>query len=122
MSAASAPRWSTGRLNTYAAVRRAAPDAMVIANIGAAQLIPQPPAPAVGPAEAQRLVEMVRADALAVHLNFLEEAIQPEGDRRAGMCRSDRATVRRPPRAGHRQGDRRRNDARDRRAVAHARR
>jgi isopentenyl-diphosphate delta-isomerase len=71
---------------TYAAVRRAAPDAVVIANIGAAQLIPQPPAGAVGSAEVQRLIEMVRADALAVHLNFLEEAIQPEGDRRAQGC------------------------------------
>lgn len=71
---------------TYAAVRRAAPDAMVIANIGAAQLIPQPPVAAVEIAEVQRLIEMVRADALAVHLNFLEEAIQPEGDRRARGC------------------------------------
>jgi isopentenyl-diphosphate delta-isomerase len=71
---------------TYAAVRRAAPDALVIANIGAAQLIPQPPAPAVEVAEVERLLEMVRADALAVHLNFLEEAIQPEGDRRARGC------------------------------------
>jgi isopentenyl-diphosphate delta-isomerase len=71
---------------SYAAVRRAAPDAMVIANIGAAQLIPQPPAAAVQPADVERLIEMVRADALAVHLNFLEEAIQPEGDRRARGC------------------------------------
>lgn len=68
---------------TYAAVRRAAPDAVVIANIGVAQLIPQESAAAVAPAEVARLIGMVRADALAVHLNFLEEAIQPEGDRRA---------------------------------------
>lgn len=72
--------------STYVAVRRKAPDAVVIANIGAAQLIPQPPSDAVEPRDAARLVEMVGADALAVHLNFLEEAIQPEGDRRARGC------------------------------------
>jgi isopentenyl-diphosphate Delta-isomerase len=74
--------------STYAAVRGAAPTAMVIANIGAAQLIPQPAARAVGAAEVRRLIAMVRADALAVHLNFLEEMIQPEGDRRARGCRA----------------------------------
>jgi isopentenyl-diphosphate delta-isomerase len=71
---------------TYTAIRESAPDAFVIANIGAAQLVDQAGGHAVGPGDVRRLVEMIRADALAVHLNFLEEAIQPEGDRRARGC------------------------------------
>jgi len=71
---------------TYAAVRRYAPDAYVIANIGVAQLIPQAAGAALELGDVRRLVEMVTADALAVHLNFLEEVIQPEGDRRARGC------------------------------------
>ncbi|MBS1887651.1 MAG: type 2 isopentenyl-diphosphate Delta-isomerase [Actinobacteria bacterium] len=71
---------------TYAALREAAPDAFVIANIGAAQLIPQGARPPLGPDEVARLIAMVDADALAVHLNFLEEAVQPEGDRAVRGC------------------------------------
>jgi isopentenyl-diphosphate delta-isomerase len=72
--------------STYAAVRNSAPDACVIANIGVAQLIRQKTGEAVGPDDVRRLVQMINADALAVHLNFLEEAVQPEGDRRARGC------------------------------------
>ncbi|MBS1878953.1 MAG: type 2 isopentenyl-diphosphate Delta-isomerase [Actinobacteria bacterium] len=71
---------------TYAALREAAPGAFLIANIGAAQLIPQGDRPALGRAEVERLIAMVDADALAVHLNFLEEAVQPEGDRAVRGC------------------------------------
>lgn len=68
---------------TYAVVREQAPDALVIGNIGAAQLIDQDDRPALTFAQLRRTVEMIDADALAIHLNVLEESVQPEGDRRA---------------------------------------
>lgn len=71
---------------TYAVVREEAPDAFVIANIGAAQLIAQGDRPALGLDEVRHVVGMVGANALAVHLNFLEESVQPEGDRAARGC------------------------------------
>ncbi len=64
-------------------MREQAPDALVIGNIGAAQLIDQRDRPALTFAQLRRTVEMIDADALAVHLNVLEESVQPEGDRRA---------------------------------------
>lgn len=57
-------------------LRLKAPDTPILANIGAAQLTR-----GVGADEARRLVDMVAADALVVHLNPLQEACQPEGDR-----------------------------------------
>jgi isopentenyl-diphosphate delta-isomerase len=70
--------------DTYAVARREAPSAFLIANIGAAQLIRQDDQrPPFGVPDIERAIEMIRADALAVHLNVLEEVVQPEGDRRA---------------------------------------
>jgi isopentenyl-diphosphate delta-isomerase len=60
---------------TYRVVRRAAPETFVMANIGGAQL-----ADNLSLKDAQKLVEMIDADALAVHLNPLQEIIQPEGE------------------------------------------
>lgn len=57
------------------AIRRWAPDALLFANLGAVQLNK-----GFGPRECQRAVEVVGADALFLHLNPLQEAIQPEGD------------------------------------------
>jgi isopentenyl-diphosphate delta-isomerase len=71
---------------TYAAVREHAPHALVLANIGAAQLVSQGDKPALDAKAVDRLIAMVDANALAIHLNFLEEAIQPEGDSRARGC------------------------------------
>jgi isopentenyl-diphosphate Delta-isomerase len=68
---------------SYAVVREEAPDAFVLANIGISQLLDQPDGPALGLADATRAIGMVRADALAVHLNYLEEVVQPEGQTRA---------------------------------------
>lgn len=71
---------------TYSVVRKHAPHAFLIANIGAPQLIEQAGKPAFTPDEVRRAVQMIGADALAVHLNFLQEAAQPEGDRHARGC------------------------------------
>jgi isopentenyl-diphosphate Delta-isomerase len=71
---------------TYAVVREQAPTAALIGNIGAAQLIEQASGPPFSVEDARRAVDMIRADALAVHLNFLEESVQVEGDRRARGC------------------------------------
>ncbi|MGP8071918.1 MAG: type 2 isopentenyl-diphosphate Delta-isomerase [Thermoplasmata archaeon] len=54
------------------------------ANIGAPQIIPQKPNdPLVGVTEVRAAMELIHADVLAIHLNFLQEMVQPEGDRRA---------------------------------------
>lgn len=75
-----------GLAGTYAVARREAPHAFLIGNLGAAQLVDQDGAPAMGLDEARCAVEMIEADAMAIHLNFVEEVVQPEGDRRARGC------------------------------------
>lgn len=57
-------------------LRDRAPDTPILANIGAAQLTR-----GFGLDEAKRALDMIGADALVVHLNPLQEACQPEGDR-----------------------------------------
>ncbi len=56
-------------------VRHLAPDVPLFANLGAAQLNT-----GYGPAECQRAVDLVEADALILHLNPLQEALQADGD------------------------------------------
>ena len=56
------------------------------ANLGAPQLVKQAGKRAYGVADARRAVEMVGAHALIVHLNFLQEVVQPEGDKKARGC------------------------------------
>jgi len=52
---------------------------LIIGNIGAPQLIQQEKAP-LTPDDARAALEMIDADILAVHLNFVQEFSQPEGD------------------------------------------
>jgi len=66
--------------DTFSIVRDEAPHAFLVANLGAVQLRDH------GIEWAERAVSMIEADALAIHLNFLQEAIQPEGDHNAIGC------------------------------------
>ncbi|NLO30018.1 MAG: type 2 isopentenyl-diphosphate Delta-isomerase, partial [Methanosarcina mazei] len=66
--------------DSFRVVRDEAPDAFVYGNVGAAQIRQY------GVEGVEKLIEMIDADALAIHLNFLQEAVQPEGDRDATGC------------------------------------
>jgi isopentenyl-diphosphate delta-isomerase len=68
---------------SFRVAREAAPAAFLAANIGAPQLVPQRGRPGYPPERVLRLVEVIGAQALVVHLNFLQEAVQPEGDTNA---------------------------------------
>ena len=56
-------------------VRPVAPDILLLANVGAVQLNY-----GYGPEQCRRAVDMIEADALILHFNALQEAVQPEGD------------------------------------------
>ncbi len=60
-------------------VRRYAPDVLLLANLGAVQLNYGYDA-----SHCQRAVDMIEADALILHFNALQEAVQPEGDTHFG--------------------------------------
>lgn len=64
-------------LATTFQVRQYAPNILLLANLGAVQLNM-----GYGLSHCQRIVDMVEADALILHLNPLQEAVQPEGDTR----------------------------------------
>jgi isopentenyl-diphosphate delta-isomerase len=61
-------------MHTFAIARKKAPNAFLIANIGGVQLVH-----GYSIREAKKAIEMIDADAIAIHLNALQEAIQPEG-------------------------------------------
>jgi len=57
-----------------------------VGNIGAPQLVPQRKKRAFTMDDARRAIDMIDADLLAIHLNFLQEIAQPEGDTKAKGC------------------------------------
>lgn len=74
---------------TYA-VRQVAPDILLFANLGAVQLNY-----GYGLDECRRAVELVGADALVLHFNAVQEAVQPEGNGNfAGLLRKVEAICR----------------------------
>lgn len=58
-------------INSYEIVRKANPNGIIFANIGAEATKEQ----------AREAVEMIGADALQIHLNVIQELLMPEGDR-----------------------------------------
>jgi isopentenyl-diphosphate Delta-isomerase len=56
---------------------------LVFANLGAPQLIPQHTSTSLTLEHGRQAMEMIGADALIIHLNYLQEVVQPEGDTRA---------------------------------------
>lgn len=61
---------------TFSVVREKAPNAFICSNIGGAQLIGNLSADKI-----TKMIECINADAVIVHLNPLQELMQPEGDR-----------------------------------------
>jgi len=60
---------------TYTIVREKASTTLVLANIGCSQILGEE-----GIEKAREAVEMINANALTIHLNSLQESIQPEGE------------------------------------------
>lgn len=69
-----------GLADSFSVVREEAPHAFLMANLGIVQLREH------GLEWADRAIAMIDADAIAIHVNFLQEAIQPEGDHDATGC------------------------------------
>jgi isopentenyl-diphosphate Delta-isomerase len=63
--------------SSFSIVREEAPTAFIAANIGGAQL-----AGGMGKEQTELLIESIRADAIIVHLNPLQELRQKDGDHR----------------------------------------
>lgn len=61
--------------HSFSVVRENAPTAFILANIGGPQLVNK-----YGIKQAKKAVEMVQANALVIHLNALQEVVQPEGE------------------------------------------
>jgi isopentenyl-diphosphate delta-isomerase len=64
-------------VESYSVARKVAPNAYLIANIGGAQL-----SDGLSIHDIIKIIKMIDANALAIHLNPLQELIQPEGEPR----------------------------------------
>jgi isopentenyl-diphosphate Delta-isomerase len=70
-------------VESFSIVRKTAPDILLFANLGAIQLNN-----GYDITDCQRAVDMIEADALCLHLNPLQEAVQPGGETNyAGLAR-----------------------------------
>ncbi|WP_281975469.1 type 2 isopentenyl-diphosphate Delta-isomerase [Halobacillus litoralis] len=61
----------TDERSTYEVVRTVNPEGIIFANVGSEATLPQ----------AREAISMIKADALQIHINTLQELIMPEGDR-----------------------------------------
>lgn len=62
---------------SFQIVRKLAPDALIIGNLGAAQFSQKG---GFGLRQVQQAIDMVSADAMAIHVNPAQEVVQVEGD------------------------------------------
>jgi len=56
---------------------------LVVANIGGVQLIEQKEKKPLTLGQIEKIIDMIGADAVGIHLNLAQEAVQPEGDENA---------------------------------------
>ena len=69
-------------VQSFAVVRQQAADVFICGNIGISQILDGQ----AGKDVLNKLVDMIRADALAVHINVLQELVQPEGEINLGKA------------------------------------
>jgi isopentenyl-diphosphate delta-isomerase len=69
-------------------LRQYAPNTLMLGNLGAVQLNYD-----VGFADCEAVIDLLEADALYLHLNPLQEAVQPEGDTDFSNLRNKIATI-----------------------------
>ncbi|MEM3396728.1 MAG: type 2 isopentenyl-diphosphate Delta-isomerase [Thermoplasmata archaeon] len=80
------PAFEGGDVKSYE-ILKAHKIPLKIANLGAPQLIPQKKGGHVFTVEdGKKAIEMIDGDVLAIHLNFLQEVVQREGDKNAKGC------------------------------------
>jgi isopentenyl-diphosphate Delta-isomerase len=68
---------NSDHIETFRVVRKKAPSTVIIGNIGASEVVG-----VTDLSPFKRMVDLIEADALAVHLNPLQELLQPEGKAR----------------------------------------
>ncbi len=66
-----------GATDSFKIARDVSSDLFLVANIGMSQLV-KSKEPVI---TAKKCIDMIKADALAIHFNKLQELVQPEGDR-----------------------------------------